>query len=154
MKKKLLLSIILFTSLFVSVFSFTSTSKAVDISDPDLGLDATRQKEILAAYDLDKNGVIQSRDVSKMKQDIKKNGEKNYTNDECYMLQSLVVYDLKFVWCNVTATRIQKLLDYIDMGRLLYIDYFPNGTHKIIAHVNIHGVFVRVSYDYGKYGGR
>ena len=36
MKKKLLLSVILFISLFVSVLSFTSTSKAIDISDPDL----------------------------------------------------------------------------------------------------------------------
>ena len=154
MKKKLLLSVILFVGLFVSVFSFTSTSKAVDITNPYLELDATKQKEILAAYDLDHNGIIQARDVSKMKQDIAKNGERNYTKAEADKLLSLCVYDLQFTWCNATVTRIQKLYDYIDMGKLLYIDYFPNGSGKIIAHVNIHGRFVRVSYDYCKYYGR
>ena len=154
MKKKLLLSVILFISLFVSVLSFTSTSKAVDISDPDLELDATKQKEILAAYDLDKNGIIQARDVTKMKQEILKNGQTKYTNDEAYQLQRLCVYDCKFTWCQATVTRLRYFYRYIDMGQLLYIEYFPNGSGKIIAHINNHGRFVRVTYDYEKYGGR
>ena len=154
MKKKILLSVILFIGLFVSVFSFTSTSNAVDISDPDLELDATKQKEILAAYDLDHNGIIQARDVTKMRQDILKNGEKNYTNNEADRLQRLCVFDCQFTWCQATVNALRYFYRYIDMGQLLYIDYFPNGSGKIIAHVNMHGRFIRVSYDYAKYGGR
>ena len=154
MKKKLLLNVILFILLFVSVLSFTSTSKAVDISDPDLELDATQQKEILAAYDLDKNGIIQSRDVTKMKQEIQKNGQRKYTNNEAYLLQRLCVFDCKFTWSEATVNRLRYFYRYIDMGQLLYIEYFPNGSGKIIAHINNHGRFIRVTYDYEKYGGR
>lgn len=75
MKKKLLFGVILFTTLFVSILSFTIQSKAVNLSDPDLELSASEQKDILAAYDLDKNGILQSRDVSLMM-------KKNYSKEE------------------------------------------------------------------------
>lgn len=145
MKKKLLLSVILFISLFVSVFSFTEKTSAVELGD--LGLNETKQKEILKAYDLDHNGKLQSRDVTKMKQ-------QNYSKEEIDLVQKCIVHNVKFTWCNVTIDKLRYLDSYISMGELLYIDYFPNNTGKIIAHINIKGRFVRVSYDYNKYGGR
>lgn len=154
MKKKFVLSVVLFVSLFVSVLSFTSQSKAVDISDPDLRLDATKQKEILAAYDLDKNGIIQSRDVSKMLQEINVKKSGKYTDKERELLQRLCVHDVKFTWCEATVSRLRYFYNYLNMGQLLYIEYFPNGSGEIIAHINNHGRFVRISYDYSKYHGR
>lgn len=152
MKKKLVLSLVLFISLFVSVYSFTSKSSAVELAD--LELDETQQKEILTAYDLDKNGEIQSRDVSLMLQEIhvKKSGK--FTDNERYLLQRLVVHDVQFKWSTATVTRLSSFYRYINMGKLLYIDYFPNESGKIIAHINVRGRFIRVTYDYEKYGGR
>ena len=154
MKKKLLLSVILFVGLFVSVYSFTGTSKAVELSDSHLNLDATQQKEILTAYDIDHNGKINAKDVALMRRNIAQYGERTYTTAESKNLQWLCVLELKFTWCTGEATSMKKFNEWISMGKLLYIDYFPNGSNKIIAHINIHGRFVRVTYDYGKYGGR
>ena len=82
--------------------------------------------------------------------DGKKNGQGKYTNYEAYKLQRLCVFDCQFTWCEATVQRLRYFYRYIDMGQLLYIDYFPNGSGKIIAHINMHGRFIRVTYDYEK----
>lgn len=152
MKKKLLLSTVLFITLFTSVFAFTNKSSAVELDE--LGLDSVQQKEILAAYDLDKNGKLQSRDVSLMLREIRVNKSGKFTEEERAMVQRCIVHDVQFKWYNAEVSRMKYFDDYISMGRLLYIDYFPNGTAKIVAHVNCNGRFTRVTYDYGKNGGR
>lgn len=151
MKKKLLLSIILLVGLFVSIFSFTNSSNA---ATNDMGLTEMQEKDLLIAYDLNKDGKISSRDVALIKKSILRK-ENIFTEEECTMVQRYVVKDLRFKWyTNTTVTRIRYLDSWISMGKLLYIEYFPNGSSKIIAHINIHGRIFYVSYDYGTYGGR
>lgn len=153
MKKKLLLSIILFVGLFVSVFSFINPSSAVTLDD--MGLTQEQQKDLLIAYDLNKDGKITSRDVSLIKQSIYIKKENRFTEAECTLVHRLVVKDLRFKWYrNNTVTKLRYFDQWISMGKLLYIDYFPNGSGKIIAHINIHGRIFYVSYDYDRYGGR
>lgn len=152
MKRKLLFSIMLLVGLFVSVFSFTNSSSAKTTND--MGLTEMQEKDLLIAYDLNKDGKISSRDVSLIKQSILRK-EKKFTEAECTMVHRYVVKDLRFKWyTNNTVTRMRYFDRWISMGKLLYIDYFPNGSGKIIAHINIHGRIFYVSYDYDRYGGR
>lgn len=144
MKKKLLFGVILFTTLFVSILSFTIQSKAVNLNDPDLELSASEQKDILAAYDLDKNGMLQARDVSLMM-------KKNYSNEEIDLVQRCLVYDMQFSWSYKSVYSLSNLFKSMENNKVLYVE-LSTKEQKIVAHLqttdNLHD-FIVVTYKYG-----
>lgn len=147
MKKKLLVSVVLFVSLFVSVLCFAGKSKAVDLSDPDFDLTASEQRDILAAYDLDHNGKITSWDVSLMK-------KKNYSQYECSMVQRCVVHDMQFMWQYKTVNSLSSLFDKMKNNKFLYVEH-SIANRTIVVHLQttdeLHD-FVNVTYKYGNNG--
>lgn len=147
MKKKLLFGVILFITLFVSILFFTIQSKAVNLSDPDLELSKSEQKDILAAYDLDKNGILQARDVSLMM-------KKNYSKEEISLVQNCLVYNMQFAWSYKTVYSLSDLFNAMENNKVLYIERSAK-DQKIVAHLqttdNLHD-FKVVTYNYGKSG--
>lgn len=154
MKKKILLGSILFVSLFVSVFSFTNSSYAYTKKSNEFVLTVEQENDLLKAYDLNHDGKISSRDVSKMKQLVAK-GNKDFTAEECILVQRYVVKEMPFKWMReIEADSFNELYKNISSGKILYFDYFSNGSSKLIVHVNKHGTFYYYSYDYAKHNGR
>lgn len=147
MKKKLLVSVVLFVSLFVSVLCFAGKSKAVNLDDPELELTASEQKDILSAYDLDHNGKLTARDVTKMKQN-------NYSNEEIRLVQRCLVHDVQFIWQYKTVNSLSDLFNSIKNHKFLYVEHLAN-EKKIVLHLQttdrVHD-FVNVTYTYGNYG--
>lgn len=148
-RKKLLVVAVLFISLSAVFLAQTNNVKAAIIGPvyPE-NLTASQRKDIITAYDLNKDGKITTRDVALMK----KAG--TYSSQECSNVQYYVVQLVKFEWCTIEATSMKQFNKFIGNDRVLYFEYFPYGTSKIIAHVKRGSRFVSIVYDYAKYRGR
>jgi len=147
MKKKLLFGVILLVTLFVSISCFTIQSKAVNLNDPDLELSASEQKDILSAYDLDKNGKLQARDVSLMM-------KKNYSKEEINLVQNCLVHNMQFAWKYKTVYSLSDLFKAMENNKVLYVEISAKDK-KIVAHLQTTDKFhdfIVVTYNYGKIG--
>lgn len=148
-RKKLLLTIVLFISLSGVSLAHTCNVQAATARPiyPE-DLTESQRKDIIAAYDLNKDGEITIRDVAMMR----KAG--TYCDEECLNVQAYVVQLVKFQWCTMEATSMKQFDQFIGSNKVLYFEFFPNGTSKIIAHVKMGTNFYSIVYDYAKYRGR
>ena len=148
MKKKILVSIVLCVSLFVAIYSFTTQSKAVNLNDPDLELTVSEQNDLLAAFDLDHNGKLQSRDVTLMLKN-------NYNKEEVNMVQRCIVYDMRFIWSYRQVYSLNSLFESMKNNEVLYTENLTK-EGKLVVHLKAkdrkYCDFIVVTYNYGNGG--
>ena len=130
---------------FLSVI-YNYNKKNSTITDID-NLSISQKRDIIKAYDMDRNGKITSRDVALMRR------AGTYSQEECLNIQKYVVQLVNFNWCTLEVSSENQYNNIISNNKILYSERFYSSKRivsKKVAHIKYGNTFVSVVYNCNK----